>query len=112
MEFGAAICTSRNPRCEACPVSAGCPSRGLARIVPVPRQAAFAGSDRAHRGAILRALSRAPDHRITLVAADDLVPSGAVRRVLAGLERDRLVHRSGARLVLGGATEAAATIGR
>ena len=28
MEFGAAICTSRNPRCGACPISDGCPSRG------------------------------------------------------------------------------------
>jgi A/G-specific adenine glycosylase len=112
MEFGAAICTPRNPRCDACPISAGCPSRGIARIVPVPRQAAFAGSDRAHRGAILRALSRAPGHRITDAAARQLVPSDAVRRVLVGLERDRLVHRSSGSLVLGGATEAAATIGQ
>jgi A/G-specific adenine glycosylase len=112
MEFGAAICTSRNPRCEACPISIGCPSRGLATVVPVPRQAAFAGSDRAHRGAILRALSRASDHCITLGAARDLVPSSVMGRVLAGLERDRLLHRSGGRLVLGGAAEAAATIGQ
>jgi len=111
MEFGAAICTPRNPRCNDCPISAGCPSRGLARIVPVPRQAAFAGSDRAHRGAILRALAGAPGHRITVAAARELVPSGAADRVLAGLERDRLLHRSGRRLVLGGAAEAAATIG-
>jgi A/G-specific adenine glycosylase len=111
MEFGAAICTARNPRCEDCPISAGCPSRGLATVVPVPRQAAFAGSDRAHRGAILRALSRAPDHRMKVDAARELVPSGVVGRVLAGLERDRLLHRSGGSLVLGGAAEAAATIG-
>ena len=112
MEFGAAICTSRNPRCDDCPISAGCPSRGVARVVPVPRQTAFAGSDRAHRGAILRALSRAPGHRITVAAVGQLVPSGVAGRVLAGLERDRLLHRSGGSLVLGGATEAAATIGR
>jgi A/G-specific adenine glycosylase len=112
MEFGAVICTARNPRCQDCPISVGCPSRGLDRIVPVPRQAAFAGSDRAHRGAILRALTRAPGHQITVAAARELVPSGAAGRVLAGLERDRLLHRSGRRLVLGGAAEAAATIGR
>jgi A/G-specific adenine glycosylase len=112
MEFGAAICTPRNPRCEACPISSGCPSRGLATVVPVPRQAAFAGSDRAYRGALLRALSRAPGHRIMLGAAGDLVPSSVAERVIAGLERDRLLHRSGGGLVLGGATEAAATIGR
>jgi A/G-specific adenine glycosylase len=112
MEFGAAVCTPHNPRCDLCPISAGCPSRGTARVVPVTRQAAFAGSDRAYRGAILRALSRAPGHRITAGAARELMPSGVAGRVLAGLERDRLVHRSGGSLVLGGATESAATIGR
>ncbi|MEO8639083.1 MAG: A/G-specific adenine glycosylase [Chloroflexota bacterium] len=111
MEFGASICTPRNPRCDACPISAGCPSRGIANVVPVPRQAPFAGSDRAHRGAILRALTRAPDHGMKMRVACDLVPPGAVERVVAGLERDSLLHRSSGRLVLGGSPEAAATIG-
>ena len=31
MEFGAAICRSRDPRCDSCPVARGCPSRGTAR---------------------------------------------------------------------------------
>ncbi|MGH2456889.1 MAG: A/G-specific adenine glycosylase, partial [Candidatus Limnocylindria bacterium] len=44
MEFGARICASRAPRCAACPVARGCPSRGSVRRIPVPRQAAFAGS--------------------------------------------------------------------
>jgi A/G-specific adenine glycosylase len=111
MEFGAAICTPRKPHCDACPISSGCPSRGMATLVPVPRQAAFAGSDRAHRGAILRALSGAGDHAMTMQASRDLVPRSAVSRVIAGLEGDGLVHRSGGRLVLGGPTEPAATIG-
>jgi A/G-specific adenine glycosylase len=111
MEFGAAICTPRNPRCGACPISDGCPSRGAATVVPVPRQAAFAGSDRAHRGAILRALTRTSGHAMTMRAARGLVPPGAAGRVVAGLERDGLLHRSGARLVLGGRPESAATIG-
>jgi A/G-specific adenine glycosylase len=111
MEFGASICTPRNPRCDACPISAGCPSRGMANVVPVPRQAPFAGSDRAHRGAILRALARAPDHGMTFRVARDLAPPDAVERVVAGLERDGLLHRSSGRLVLGGSQEAAATIG-
>ncbi|MBA3688035.1 MAG: A/G-specific adenine glycosylase [Chloroflexi bacterium] len=111
MEFGASICTARNPRCNICPISDECPSRGAATVIPVPRQAAFAGSDRAHRGAILRALTRAPDQRMTMRVARGLVPPDAVGRLVAGLERDGLVHRSGARLVLGGAPEPAATIG-
>lgn len=111
MEFGAAICAPRNPHCGACPISDGCPSRGAATVVPVPRQAAFAGSDRAYRGAILRALTRAGEHAMTVRAARGLVPLGAAGRVVAGLERDGLLHRSGGRLVLGGRLESAATIG-
>ena len=111
MEFGAAICTSRNPHCNACPISDGCPSRGAVVLVPVPRQAAFAGSDRAYRGAILRALTRSGDHALTMRAARGLVPGSAAGRVVAGLERDGLLHRSGGRLVPGGRPESAATIG-
>lgn len=111
MEFGAAICRPRAPRCGDCPIAEGCPSRGLDTIVPVPRQATFAGSDRAHRGAVLRALSAARDASITAKAARRLVPSAAYDRVIAGLERDGLLHRSGARLLLGGQPEGAATIG-
>jgi len=110
MEFGASICTPRNPHCDACPISDGCPSRGVATPVPVPRQAPFAGSDRAHRGAILRALTQAHDHRMTTRLARDLVPHGVVGRVVAGLERDGLLHRSAGRLVLGGPSDPAATI--
>ena len=111
MEFGAAICRPRAPRCVECPIADGCPSRGLDTIVPVPRQATFAGSDRAHRGAVLRALTAAPDGWITATAVQRLVPSEAYERVIAGLERDGLLHRSGARLLLGGQPEGAATIG-
>ena len=111
MEFGAAICMPRNPRCVACPIADGCPSRGMAATVPVPRQASFAGSDRAYRGAILRALAGAHHHAITMRAAGDLVPKAEVERVVAGLERDGLLHKADGRLVLGGRPEPAATIG-
>jgi A/G-specific adenine glycosylase len=111
MEFGAAICTPRTPRCDACPISEGCPARGLATAVPVPRQPSFAGSDRAHRGALLRALSGSRGHSMTMRAARGLVPEAVVRRVVDGLVRDGLLHRSRGRLVLGGPPETAATIG-
>jgi A/G-specific adenine glycosylase len=111
MEFGAGICTARAPRCDSCPVAAGCPSRGVAAPVAVPRQPTFAGSDRAYRGALLRALSNAPDHLLAVPAAQHLVPVAAWDRVVAGLERDGLVHRSGRRLRLGGPPAPAATIG-
>ncbi len=111
MEFGAAVCTSRAPRCAACPIANGCPSRGVATTVPVPRQPAFSGSDRAHRGALLRALSGAPSHTVGIAAARRLVPADVFGRIVAGLERDGLLHRSGRRLRLGGRPDSAATIG-
>jgi len=111
MEFGAGVCTPRTPACDACPISEGCPSRGLGMIVPVPRQAAFAGSDRAYRGALLRALSAAPGHAISGRIARHIVPEPAIGRIVRDLERDGLLHRSAGRLVLGGRPEPVATIG-
>jgi A/G-specific adenine glycosylase len=111
MEFGAAVCSSRNPRCDACPIASGCPSRGTAGSVPVPRQPAFAGSDRQHRGALLRALAAADGHAISVADGRRRVPRADFERVLAGLERDGLLHRTGRRLRLGGRPGPAATIG-
>jgi A/G-specific adenine glycosylase len=110
MEFGAAVCTSRAPRCVACPIAQGCPSRNDAATVGVPRQPTFAGSSRAHRGALLRALSGARTHSLSPAAARELMPAEDFERVLAGLERDGLVHRTRGRLRLGGRPEPVATI--
>jgi A/G-specific adenine glycosylase len=65
MELGATVCTSKSPKCERCPlidscawVAAGRPDTGDTRR----RQAAFEGSDRQARGAVLRLLrDAAPD---------------------------------------------------
>ncbi len=111
MEFGAGICTPRNPHCDTCPIAHGCPSRGAAATVLVPRQPTFAGSDRAHRGAVLRALAEARGHAMTLGAGRRILPGPAFERVVAGLERDGLLHRSRGKLHLGGRPEPAATIG-
>jgi A/G-specific adenine glycosylase len=111
MEFGAGICTPRNPHCGICPIAQGCPSRGMAGTVPVPRQATFAGSDRAHRGALLRALAAAHGHAMTLAAGHQILSEPAFERVVAGLERDGLLHRADGRLHLGGRPGPAATIG-
>ena len=111
MEFGAAICRSRSPRCHACPIAEGCPSRGAAAVVPVPRQPALRGSDHTVRGAMLRQLSGAAGHALSEAAARERVGAGLDgerwERILAGLERDGLLHRRQGIVALG-----AATIGR
>jgi A/G-specific adenine glycosylase len=105
MEFGAAICTSRSPGCDACPIASGCPSRGRAAAVAVPRQAPFSGSLRASRGAALRALAAATNHRMPTdllrAAVDGSLGNMAWLEVIGALEHDQLVHRSEGLVVLG-----------
>jgi A/G-specific adenine glycosylase len=102
MEFGGAICTARRPACERCPISRGCPSRGLGLSVPVPRQATFNGSVRERRGRILRLLAAAPGHRLPLSALHGAADGASLPELIGRLERDGLVHRSGELLLLGG----------
>jgi A/G-specific adenine glycosylase len=103
MEFGATICRSRRPLCTACPIARGCPARGLSLPVPVARQARFAGSDRAHRGRLLREMSGAADHSVGLASLRRRLGPSDLNRIIDGLERDGLAHRAGRRLRLGGA---------
>jgi A/G-specific adenine glycosylase len=63
MELGALVCTARAARCDVCPISALCawraagyPDTGDLRR----KQAAYEGSDRQARGAVLHALRAAP----------------------------------------------------
>jgi A/G-specific adenine glycosylase len=105
MELGATVCTARSPRCDACPVADGCPSRGAAARVPVPSQPAFEGSDRERRGALVRRLGAAADRSLSRRAVRRALGPDA-ERILAGLERDGLLHRSGDRVLLGGAAGA------
>jgi A/G-specific adenine glycosylase len=115
MEFGATVCRSRTPRCGACPVARGCPSRGRSAQVPVPRQAPLRGSDRAYRGAIVRALTAAVTHALPVRKLRRGLEADAERigppphgerweRILDGLERDGIVHRSNGVVGLGAAT--------
>jgi A/G-specific adenine glycosylase len=114
MEFGAAVCRSRDPRCDACPIADGCPSRGRAARVPVPRQGRLQGSDRAYRGAIVRLLAGRDGAGLEARSLRGLIeadPHAGPRldgdrwaRLLVALERDGLVHRAGDEVRLGGAT--------
>ena len=108
MEFGAGVCRTRAPRCAACPIARGCPSRGMAPPVAVPRQPPLRGSDRAIRGAILRALSAADGHALAASELRRQVGHGteAARweRALAALDRDGLLHRTDGVVRLGAAT--------
>jgi A/G-specific adenine glycosylase len=95
MELGATVCRPRAPRCDACPVSAACVTRGELPAVTGrrPRLAVrFEETDRWARGRVL----------VALLAGEpppELEP-GRRDRVLAGLERDGLVVRESGRVRL------------
>jgi A/G-specific adenine glycosylase len=116
MEFGAGVCRSRAPRCAICPIADGCPSRDAPARVPVTPQRTWAGSDRSYRGALMKALSTAPGHRLReagigrrLGRSGDppTLDDAGWARILEALEADGLVHRADGDVRLG-----AATIGR
>jgi A/G-specific adenine glycosylase len=58
-DLGREICLARVPRCGACPLAAGCPSRG-SRYAPARKQGPFEGSFRQRRASTLRLVSAAP----------------------------------------------------
>jgi A/G-specific adenine glycosylase len=115
MEFGANVCRSRAPLCDACPIRDGCPSRGAAATIAVPRQAPYRGSVRAHRGRVLRLLAEAgPPHRLVAVEVRRALENGGPplhdadwERLVARLGAERLIHRSGQEIGLGAEPEAA-----
>jgi A/G-specific adenine glycosylase len=94
MELGAVVCTSRSPRCGACPVRDACawraagfpPYTGPTKTV----QKKFEGSDRQVRGLIMAEL-RATHHPVTDAEIGGLWPDTIQRdRALAGLLADGL----------------------
>jgi A/G-specific adenine glycosylase len=78
-DLGATVCLARVPRCEVCPLAAGCPARGT-RFEPLRKQGPFAGSSRARRAALVRDLHDGPKPVSLYDAA-----------TLGGLERDGLL---------------------
>ncbi len=76
-DLGATVCLARIPRCEVCPLSAGCPSRGR-HYEPQRKQSRFEGSFRQRRALTLRAVA----------AGETATDAEAVR----SLERDGLVE--------------------
>ncbi len=87
MDLGATICIARVPRCGACPLSSGCPSRGL-RYEPVRKQPPFEGSFRQRRAQALRLVAEAPRP----LAEVDLEAVESLRRDELVLVEDELVR--------------------
>lgn len=102
LDFGASICTKRQPSCESCPVRQVCSWRGFgadpavgSAAVSAP-QSAFVGSDRQGGARLVSALRHGDVKRSDIAGVmgwpDD---EGRVQKVLERLERDGLVVVSG-----------------
>jgi A/G-specific adenine glycosylase len=87
-DLGREICIARVPRCDVCPLAAGCPSRGR-RYEPLRKQSRFDGSFRQRRAETLRLVAERPRSRAEL--DEDAV---------ASLARDGLVVASAGRVGL------------
>ena len=81
MDLGATICLARVPRCDACPLAEGCPSRGR-RYAPLRKQSRFEGSFRQRRARALRSIlaGEQPDDEeaVAALARDGLVDSSGI----------------------------------
>lgn len=89
MEFGALVCTARNPACDTCPLSDLChwaPSGYAAR--PRPR---YEGSDRQVRGLVLAAAREAPVADVAHLWHDQ----DQLQRALESLHSDGLLVHDG-----------------
>lgn len=103
MDLGTHYCTSRVPRCGACPVAATCAWRGggsAADEASDPANAAgrsrapeaFAGSDRYHRGRLVDTLRRGPVDTDGLPRAADLDDTGRLVALTRTLVDDGLAE--------------------
>lgn len=108
MDLGAAHCRPE-PRCEDCPVAAGCAWEAAGRPAPDPavgsagvsvRQARFAGSDRQARGRILAAAGQRPLGRGELGSVTGREVAQALA-VAESLVADGLCHWRRGRLHIG-----------
>jgi A/G-specific adenine glycosylase len=95
-DLGREICIARRPRCGACPLAAGCPSRGRT-YAPLRRQSRFEGSFRQRRAELLRAIA----------AAGGLSEGECDAEALVSLVRDGLAEVSDGEARLPGQTSRA-----
>jgi A/G-specific adenine glycosylase len=80
-DLGATICLARIPRCDVCPLAAGCPARGR-RYEPLRKQSRFEGSFRQRRAALLRLVAEEaqPLELLDREAVDSLLKDGLVEQ--------------------------------
>jgi len=93
MELGAIVCTSRNPKCELCPVISQCNWRknGYPKTDLIRKSQDWHGTDRKCRGTIVQALRE--NASLTENAIKKLWPDESqVEKALVTLLEDQLIQ--------------------
>lgn len=93
MELGAVVCTSKNPKCELCPVIALCNWRilGYPKTELIHKSQSWHGTDRKCRGTIVQALRE--KNSMTESAIKKLWPDESqVEKALVTLLEDQLIQ--------------------
>jgi A/G-specific adenine glycosylase len=102
MEFGALICTAKNPKCGQCPLADQCIWRSLDYPLSVQpkRTQSWHGTDRQCRGVIVQALRENPALSKKEIMQLWDVPSQVEKALLTLLEDGLLVEQKGQRFSL------------
>ncbi len=111
MDFGATICTAKNPKCSTCPLSKTCTAFKSGKqdvyLRIAPPQPKFIGSKREVRGSILRTLGKLPSKSLfsiddvrVLVKADinRLVSKTLLKSILSDLEKEGFISMNSSSL--------------
>lgn len=98
MDFGATVCTTRNPNCSQCPISHACKSAGKLSPPPSSMSAQQGIPRRIYRGRILEALRSTPGHSTQISRIADSFKKEIDKDgitwlidILASLERDGFI---------------------
>jgi A/G-specific adenine glycosylase len=100
MELGALVCTSRAPRCSACPIEASCAWRSAGYPQwsgPARRVQTWVGTDRQCRGRIVALMREHPDPVAYADLAEAWTEPEQRDRALASLVADGLIVADGGR---------------
>ncbi len=96
MEFGALVCTSKNPRCDSCPLKTQCAWRkaGYPKLEVVRKTQDWIGTDRQCRGIVVQALRE--NKKLSETELKKLWSGGAqMDRALKTLIADGLIETTG-----------------
>jgi A/G-specific adenine glycosylase len=91
MDLGSTVCTSRNPKCEICPLELSC-KKYIVQEIKISKK--FEGSMRQKRGRILKILLLEKGVTMARLSKELEITNKATEEVVESLMRDDLISIS------------------